>query len=312
MKWILQRIYKECFHFYHIIITKTFYNIFIKAKEFGCLLSVRCLYVLRTAANLEEQKSFLRFPLDVKESDNMAYANTFKRREMKFLLTKSQYKIVSEGIASHMTEDEFGLHTILNIYFDNVNDDLVRYSLGKPVFKQKLRLRAYGKAAADDDKAFLEIKKKYRGITYKRRLEMSYKELFDYSASGVLPEKRGQVFEEIDYLKNKMNLLPKIVICYDREAFFGNDDKEFRVTFDSNIRYRTTDVDLRSGDYGKRLVNAPYRIMEIKSAGAIPRWLVDILSENRIYHGSFSKYGTIYMNQLKEASNKFCLPAVSA
>ncbi len=241
----------------------------------------------------------------------MAYANTFKRREMKFLLTEDQYKVISQGIAPYMTEDEFGLHTILNIYFDNLNDDLVRYSLGKPAFKQKLRLRAYGSAAGDDDEAFLEIKKKYRGITYKRRLEMSYKELFDYAVNGILPEKRGQVFEEIDYLRNHMNLLPRIVICYDREAFFGNDDKEFRVTFDSNIRSRTNDLDLRSGDYGERLANAPYRIMEVKSAGAIPRWLVDILSENRIYHGSFSKYGTIYQNRLKAASDKFCLSNTS-
>lgn len=243
----------------------------------------------------------------------MAYANTFKRREMKFLLTKSQYKIIREAIAPYMTEDEFGFHTIQNIYFDNVNDDLVRYSLGKPIFKQKLRLRAYGSAVKDDDEAFLEIKKKYRGITYKRRLDMTYKELFDYAANGVLPEKRGQVFEEINYLVTHMNLLPRIVICYDREAFYGNDDKEFRITFDCNIRYRTEDLDLRSGDYGKRLENAPYRIMEVKAAGAIPRWMVDILSENKIYNGSFSKYGTIYQNRLKEAvSEKYCLTNVSA
>lgn len=237
----------------------------------------------------------------------MAYANTFKRREMKFLLTEEQFKIISEGIAPYMTEDEFGLHTIMNIYFDNDNDDLIRHSLGKPKFKQKMRLRAYGKAAADNDKAFLEIKKKYRGITYKRRLEMSYKELFDYAALGILPEKKGQVFEEIDYLKNQMNLVPRIVICYDRAAFFGNDDKEFRVTFDSGVRYRTDDLDLRSGDYGELLSAAPYRIMEVKSASSIPMWLVNILSKNKIYHGSFSKYGTIYQSELKKVSDAFCL-----
>lgn len=237
----------------------------------------------------------------------MAYANTFKRREMKFLLTEEQFGIISEGIAPHMTEDEFGLHTILNIYFDNNNDDLIRSSLGKPEFKQKLRLRAYGKAAEDTDEAYFEIKKKYRGITYKRRLEMSYKELFDYAALGILPEKKGQVFEEIDFLKNRMNLVPRIVICYDRTAFFGNDDKEFRVTFDSNVRYRTKDLDLRSGDYGEPLSAAPYKIMEVKSAGAIPMWLVNILSKNKIFHGSFSKYGTIYQSELKKISDAFCL-----
>lgn len=235
----------------------------------------------------------------------MAYANTFKRREMKFLLTQTQYNIIRKQIEPFMTEDNFGLHTILNIYFDNDNDDLIRHSLGKPVFKQKLRLRAYGKAAEDNDMAFLEIKKKFRGITYKRRLELSYKELFDYGAFNVKPGVQGQVFDEIDALKTRMNLIPKIVICYDREAFFGNDDSEFRVTFDSNVRYRYNDLDLRLGDNGERLEIAPYRIMEVKSAGAVPLWLVHILSENKIYHGSFSKYGSIYQNRLKSLSDGF-------
>lgn len=232
----------------------------------------------------------------------MAYANTFKRREMKFLLNEEQYNIIRECISSYMTEDNYGLHTILNIYFDSVNDDLIRYSLGKPVFKQKLRLRAYGHSAEDDTTAFLEIKKKYRGITYKRRLEMTYGELYDYSVNGVLPKEQGQVFQEIDYLKKRMSLIPRVVICYDREAFFGNDDKEFRVTFDGNIRFRKDELDLRCGDYGEKLLSAPFRIMEVKSAGSIPRWMVDILSENKIYHGSFSKYGSIYQSGLKKNS----------
>ncbi len=229
----------------------------------------------------------------------MAYANTFKRREMKFLLDEEQYKAVSDTVSRFMTEDNFGLHTIMNIYLDNLNDDLIRTSLGKPVYKEKLRLRAYGKSVGDDAEAFLEIKKKYRGITYKRRLEGTYKELFDYVTNGSHPEKRGQVFEEIDYMIRRLELVPRIVICYDREAYYGNDDKEFRVTFDGNVRYRKDDLDLRHGDGGERLDRAPYRIMEVKSAGAVPLWLVDVLSKNSIYHGSFSKYGTIFQSELE-------------
>ncbi len=234
----------------------------------------------------------------------MAYANTFKRREMKFLLDEEQYKTVSDTVSRFMTEDDFGLHTILNIYLDNINDDLIRTSLGKPVYKEKLRLRtygAYGMSVGGDSEAFLEIKKKYRGITYKRRFEGTYKELFDYVTYGTPPEKRGQVFEEIDYMIRRLELVPKIVICYDREAYYGNDDKEFRVTFDGNVRYRKEDLDLRHGDGGERLDNTPYRIMEVKSAGAVPLWLVRVLSENRIYHGSFSKYGTIFQSELERA-----------
>lgn len=230
----------------------------------------------------------------------MAYSNTYKRREMKFLLTEPQYNTIIQAIQPYMTADKYGVHTIMNIYFDNSNDDLIRHSLGKPMFKQKLRLRAYGKSATDEMNAFLEIKKKFRGITYKRRLEMPYKDLFDYGILGVKPDVQGQVFNEIECLKTRMELVPRIVICYDREAYFANDDAEFRVTFDGNIRYRTNDLDLRSGDYGELLLSAPFRVMEVKSAGAIPMWLVRILSNNKIYHGSFSKYGTIYQTMVRE------------
>lgn len=230
--------------------------------------------------------------------EKMAYANTFKRREMKFLLDEARYNILLGCISEFMTEDDYGRHTILNIYLDNRNNDLIRSSLGKPVYKEKLRLRAYGQHAEDDSHAFLEIKKKFRGITYKRRFELTYKELHDYITDGKAPSVRGQVFEEIDYLIREKSLKPKIVICYDREAYYGNDDKEFRLTFDGNIRYRRSDLDLRSGDHGDRLETQPFAVMEVKSAGAIPLWLVKILSEQKIYHGSFSKYGSIFMNEI--------------
>lgn len=239
----------------------------------------------------------------------MAYANTFKRREMKFLLNEEQYKLLFDEISRCMTEDKFGLHTIMNIYLDNQNSDLILNSISKPVYREKLRLRAYGNAAEDDTRAFLEIKKKFKGITYKRRLDGNYKQLFDYITSGITPEvtnterhpNRQQIFGEIDYLIKRMDLKPRIIICYDREAFFGNEDKEFRLTFDGNIRYRRNDLDLRSGDSGELFETAPYRIMEVKSAGSIPLWLVKILSANKIYQGSFSKYATIYQEEIKSA-----------
>ena len=234
----------------------------------------------------------------------MAYANTFKRKEMKFLLDDRQYKLISEEISRYMTPDKFGKHTIMNIYLDSVNDDLIRNSIEKHEYREKLRLRAYGKGASDDANAFLEIKKKFRGVTYKRRLEGSYKELFDYVTKGIVPElpdfEHKQVFREIDHLVRRMELVPRVVICYDREAFFDNEDKEFRLTFDGNIRFRRNDLDLRSGDIGESITSAPYRVMELKADGAVPMWLVKILSENRIYQGSFSKYAAIYQQGLHE------------
>ena len=237
----------------------------------------------------------------------MAYANTFKRKEMKFLLDEEQFQKLIKEIGPYMTADEFGVHTIMNIYFDNDNNDVITHSLSKPVYKEKLRLRAYGNAAKDSDNAFLEIKKKYRGVVYKRRLSMTYKELFEYGESGIIPDvpkSDTQVFSEIEYFRKRLGLKPKIVICYDRQAFFGNEDNEFRLTFDGNIRSRRSDVDLRKGDFGELLVNQPYRVMEIKSAGAVPLWLVKFLSENKIYTGSFSKYGNIFLNEIKNKKSQ--------
>ena len=233
----------------------------------------------------------------------MAYANTFKRREMKFLLDEERYEKIRQAVSEFMTEDEFGLHTIMNIYLDNRNNDLIRSSLGKPIYKEKVRLRCYGTKAEDDSEAFLEIKKKYRGLTYKRRFEGKYKELHDYITDGIKPETRGQVFEELDYLIGRMSLKPKIVMCYDREAFYGNDDREFRVTFDGAIRYRRNDLDLRSGDSGAYMMTQPFRVMEVKSVGAIPMQLVRVLSEMKVYHGSFSKYGSIYSSEVRQKFN---------
>lgn len=224
----------------------------------------------------------------------MAYGNTFKRREMKFLLDKRLYTAVRKAISPYMTEDAYGKHTICNIYCDSENDDLIRESLDKPLYKEKLRLRAYGRSVAGDkDDSFLEIKKKFNGVVYKRRVKLPYKAALEYINGGEPPVYSQQI-AEIDYLIHRAKLKPRIVICYDRRAFFGNDDKEFRVTFDGNIRSRTENLDLRAGDYGEYLEGQPYRVMEIKTAQAMPMWITEILSELEIYCGSFSKYGSIY------------------
>lgn len=221
---------------------------------------------------------------------------------MKFLLDAGQYAAIRKAIAPFMTEDNYGKHVICNIYCDSDNNDLIRTSLDKPVYKEKLRLRTYG-TPKDNSASFLEIKKKYKGIVYKRRVQLQYKEAFDYVANGIQPVEQSQQLREIDYLIQREQLKPKIIICYDRRAFFGNDDKEFRITFDSNVRSRTEKLDLRAGDYGTVLGEQPFRVMEIKVAQAMPLQMVKILSELKIYTGSFSKYGSIYSAALN--NNEF-------
>ncbi|MCH5324677.1 MAG: polyphosphate polymerase domain-containing protein [Eubacterium sp.] len=228
----------------------------------------------------------------------MSHQNTFKRKELKFVLDEEKYARLMERLDGLMLEDEYGNEIVSNIYFDNDSDEMIRTSLSKPIYKEKLRLRCYG-VPNDDTIAFAEIKKKYKGIVYKRRERMTYAEAFDWLVKGNPPAHPTQITDEIDFIIKKYGLRPKIIICYDRLAYYAKDDEEFRITFDSNIRSRTDELDLRLGCYGETLENQPYRIMELKTAEAIPLWMTEILSDLQIYIGSFSKYGSIYEQSIR-------------
>ncbi|MGN1341536.1 MAG: polyphosphate polymerase domain-containing protein [Oscillospiraceae bacterium] len=231
----------------------------------------------------------------------IAYANTFMRREIKYILTSQQEQEILDRLSWFMTEDRYSNQTITSLYFDNDEDILIRTSLDKPLYKEKLRLRAYG-TPKDDSRVYLEIKKKFDGVVYKRRAKMTYEQAMDYVSSGIVPDlpkyNERQVMAEIDYMRKRFRLKPKAAIFYDRRAFFANDDPELRLTLDGNVRYRLDDLDLDHGTDGKQLGGQPHCVMEIKAAGAFPLWLAEILSDMALYPGSFSKYGSVYREKL--------------
>lgn len=189
-------------------------------------------------------------------------------------------------------------YQICNIYCDTVDNRLIRASIEKPVYKEKLRLRSYGTPDIDAN-VFVEIKKKYNGIVNKRRTSMSLREAYDYLNNNIYPDMNNvhinkQVFREIDYFKKYYNIIPKLYLSYDRRAYFERDDGNFRVTFDKNITTRRYELGLEYGSYGKKLLDKGTYLMEIKINRAVPLWFTRILSELRIYPVSFSKYGTEY------------------
>ena len=229
----------------------------------------------------------------------MAIQTVFKRYEIKYLITEEQCEKLKKLFTEYMTGDEYGNSTIRNIYFDTPSYLLIRNSVEKPVYKEKLRLRSYG-VTTPDSTVFLEVKKKFKGVVYKRRLRLKEKEALDYILDGVkLPD--SQIFREIDYFVSYYKeLIPRVVISYEREAFYSKYDSTFRVTFDKNVLYRQDDLSLESGVYGKRILPEGKVLMEVKTAYAIPLWLTSFLSENKIYKTSFSKYGTAYADILSE------------
>ena len=224
----------------------------------------------------------------------MAYQSVFKRYELKYLLTQQQKKKVLEAMAPYMELDKYGRTTIRNLYYDTDNYRLVRHSIEKPAYKEKLRIRSYGKAEPFSP-VFVELKKKYDSVVYKRRLAMAETEAMDW-ISGELPCLREeQIVEEIDYfLDYYQNLHPVVFLSYEREAYFEKDGGDFRVTFDDHILCRQEALSLEEEAWGTPLLEPGKVLMEIKCSGGIPLWMTQVLSRERIYKTSFSKYGTAY------------------
>lgn len=224
----------------------------------------------------------------------MSYQNMFKRYEIKYLITKNQKQELLKIMKNHMEPDKFGKSTICNIYFDTPNNLLIRRSLDKPCYKEKLRVRSYG-VAKPDSRVFVEIKKKYKSVVYKRRIAMAEKEMIDYLINGNGLSQVTQISKEIDYfIKMYENIEKAMFLSYKREAFFSKTDKNLRITFDENILARDYDISLISGVYGEKILEEAMVLLEVKTALGIPIWLLEFLSENKIYKRSFSKYGEAY------------------
>lgn len=222
---------------------------------------------------------------------------TFKRYEKKFLLTKEQYSEILSRLRAKMQEDGYGLHTICNIYFDTDNFDLVRASVEKPVYKEKFRLRSYG-IPMQDDTVFAEIKKKFDGVVYKRRIDALPSEINAFVLNGQHLQQDEQIQREIQWFLHLYCPVPKVFIGYERLAFLGIEEPELRVTFDRNIRFRRRRLDLCAGDEGEPVLPEDMIVMEVKASSAIPLWLVSLLSRHQIYATNFSKYGICYQRYI--------------
>lgn len=235
----------------------------------------------------------------------MSACYVFERVEKKYLLTSQKYEEFLKRIREYVECDRYDNYTICNIYYDTEQYELIRKSIERPKYKEKLRLRSYGIPKSINDTVFLEIKKKFNGVVNKRRISLTVKEAEDYLIKGIKPSIDSQIFREIDYFVNLYNPKPKMFIAYDRSAYTGIEDKSLRITFDRNIRSRSDNLNINSSDYGENILEDGDYLMEIKVSGAFPLWLVRVLSELEIFPISFSKYGNIYKENL--ISNKLLI-----
>ena len=222
----------------------------------------------------------------------------FQRVEQKYLMNRAQYTALREVLEPYMEPDEYGRSTICNIYFDTPDRRLVRTSIEKPVYKEKLRLRTYG-VPKPESLAFVELKKKYKGVVYKRRITLPYTKAFGWLCRGEAPEENSQIQREIAwFLEFYGDLEPAAALCYDRTALYGRESGSLRITFDEAIRWRGENTDLLCGDDGDLLLPEGVCLMEIKAIGGMPIWLADALGDLCVYPTSYSKYGSAYSSTL--------------
>lgn len=226
----------------------------------------------------------------------------FNRQELKFVITTEQYAHVLNGLQPYMQRDKHNkagrLYRLYNLYVDTSDNALIRHSMAKPVvYKEKIRIRSYT-GFEKDPLVFLEIKKRYKRITNKRRTQILYRDALAFIKTGRLPRLHAcmnmQVMREFETVFMRQQYYPKTFITYDRLAFSNRDaTSDLRITFDTSIVARGyADTDMVS------LLDADHIVMELKSTRNIPLWLSLLLSEHGINKHSFSKYGNAYLRQL--------------
>jgi hypothetical protein len=209
-----------------------------------------------------------------------------------------------DELGDRLIPDTHGRSTIMSLYLDTPDFLLIRNSIAARTYKEKLRIRSYG-TPKDESLVFLEIKKKYKGVVYKRRIKLSLAQAKRYISDGTRPED-SQIMDEIDYaMRFYRGPSPKMLISYERDAFFVKDMPNLRLTFDSSIRYRTGDLFLENGSEGERIIGDKEYILEIKTDGAMPIWLARALSKLSILPSSFSKYGTAYQNNIPKGIKEY-------
>lgn len=232
----------------------------------------------------------------------MSYQATFKRYEIKYLLTEREKRAILLAMKPYMKLDNYGRTVIRNIYFDTDNYRLIRRSLEKPAYKEKLRIRSY-QAAGAEDPVFVELKKKYKSVVYKRRLTLPEAQAMNSFRKGLPLPVHSQIADEIEYFRAfYTGLQPAVFLSYEREAFYALDGGDFRITFDENILYREEDLSLGSRIYGTPLLEKGQTLMEIKTSGGLPLWMSHELNRLRVFQTSFSKYGLAYQHMMTKSA----------
>lgn len=235
--------------------------------------------------------------------------SSFKRYEKKYLVTRGQAAAFQAALARHMEPDLFGEYLVQNLYYDTEDWQVVRASIEKPLYKEKMRLRCYG-APHPESELYLELKKKYDGIVYKRRIALPAQALERRGVREALAADGSQIARELDCYMRANAPSERIYIAYRRTAFIGTGDPGLRVTFDDDVRFRLDLLDFSHPGVGGAILPRDKLLLEIKTFSAIPLWMARHLSEAGMFPTAFSKFGACYTDRiLKQPERKVLLHA---
>lgn len=232
---------------------------------------------------------------NTKGCDFLAQGEIFKRVEIKYRLSEEKYRSFIGRMSEFLEKDKFYFSEIKNIYYDTPDSRIIRNSIEKPCYKEKFRVRSY---EGFEDVFFLELKKKYDGIVYKRRVKMSGEQAKLFLDQKKIIGVNEQIEKEILYfLEFHKGIRPTVFLSYERESFFYKPLPDLRITFDSNILYNFEDPMFEKSHICKPVLAEGERIMELKVPCAVPYEISKVLSELEIYPKSFSKYATAFKSE---------------
>lgn len=233
---------------------------------------------------------------------------SFRRHEKKYLITEAQRDLLLSAMKDHMRPDEYcpngRSYLVRSIYYDTDDNHLIRLSIQKPTYKEKIRVRKYGRYRDGRSDCFLELKKKTAGMVTKRRIACTLDEATAFIEKGAIPSRdtyiEKQIIEEFRYFLSNYQVKAKTMVVTDRVAYYDKENPDFRLTFDTNLFGRRTYLDFDEENTLGRLIPEHMVVMELKVVEAVPLWFARLLSIHQIYPSSFSKYGAEYQRYILE------------
>lgn len=234
--------------------------------------------------------------------DPLASLRAFNRFELKYLIGRDQIGAVRADLAERLDPDPYGgdgSYAVWSRYYDTVDHKFYWEKIDGIKFRRKLRIRHYGEPDGIDEETpvFVEIKQRINRVTQKRRIRLPYREalaLCDHHELPQLDENPGNlVADEVLTLAAGLDLQPAAVVGYRRMALIGREtDAGLRVTFDTYLRGRTTDLELHAAVPTQSVLPQDLAIVEVKVNERVPYWLTERIARHNMQLVRISKYCT--------------------